>query len=57
MNNAVPRAVRLLAIALFTLLMLVSFPAALDTRLRVTSLPPAARSQILARRRCLGQVA
>lgn len=56
-NNAVSRAAGLLAVALFTLLMLSSFRAGLDTRLSTTSLPPAARREMLAQSGRLGQVA
>ena len=55
-NNAVSRAAGLLAVALFTLLMLGKFGASLQSGLARTDLPVAARSQMMAQRSKLAQV-
>lgn len=55
-NNAVSRAAGLLAVALFTLLMVGRFGASLETRLSRTDLPAAAQAQMLAQRPRLAQV-
>ncbi|MFC4637911.1 MFS transporter [Deinococcus hohokamensis] len=56
-NNAVSRAAGLVAVALFTVLMLSSFRAGLDAGLNRTSLPVSARQEMLAQSGRLAQVA
>ncbi|WP_407572164.1 MFS transporter [Deinococcus altitudinis] len=55
-NNAVSRAAGLLAVALFTLLMLGRFGTSLQSGLARTDLPAAAQSQMMAQRSKLAQV-
>ncbi|MGY2894029.1 MFS transporter [Deinococcus sp. UYEF24] len=55
-NNAVSRAAGLLAVALFTLLMLGKFGTSLQSGLARTDLPAAAQSQMMAQRSKLAQV-
>ena len=55
-NNAVSRAAGLLAVALFTLLMLGKFGTSLQSGLARTDLPAAVQSQMLAQRSKLAQV-
>jgi EmrB/QacA subfamily drug resistance transporter len=55
-NNAVSRAAGLLAVALFTLLMLGRFGTALHSGLARTDLPAAAQTQMMAQRSKLAQV-